>query len=66
LHPPYVAFISIGAARATQMLEILRTAASAEDVPISTIPSLRSTVEDRWRETAKATPGDVVRAASAA
>lgn len=54
LHPPYVAFISTGAARATQMLEILRAAAGAQDVPISTVPALRSTVEDRWRETAKA------------
>jgi broad specificity phosphatase PhoE len=54
LHPPYVAFISTGAVRATQMLEILRTAASVEDVPISTVPALRSTVEDRWRAAAKA------------
>lgn len=53
LHPPYVAFITTGAARATQMLEILRTAAHAVDVPISTVPALRSTVEDRWREIAK-------------
>ena len=53
LHPPYAAFISTGAARATQMLDILRTAAHAEDVPISTVQALRSTVEDRWREIAK-------------
>jgi phosphohistidine phosphatase SixA len=54
LHPPYAAFISTGAARATQMLEIVRAVAGADDVPISTVPALHSSVEDRWRETAKA------------
>jgi hypothetical protein len=31
LHPPYAAFVSTGAARATQMLEILRHAAGQDD-----------------------------------
>ena len=30
LHPPYAAFVSTGAARATQMLEILRRAAGQD------------------------------------
>jgi broad specificity phosphatase PhoE len=46
LHPPYTAFVSTGAHRATQMLEILRHAAGDED--------LRSAVEDRWREASRA------------
>lgn len=53
LHPPYAAFVSTGAARATQMLEILRRAAGQEDVPVSEQTGLRSSVEDRWREAAK-------------
>jgi phosphohistidine phosphatase SixA len=52
--PPYSAFVSSGAARATQMLEILRRATAQEDVPITSAPGLRSSVEDRWREAAKA------------
>ena len=32
LHPPYAAFVSTGAHRATQMLEILRHAAGDDDV----------------------------------
>ena len=54
LHPPYAAFVSTGAARATQMLEILRRAARQDDVPITAAPGLRSSVEDRWREAARA------------
>jgi broad specificity phosphatase PhoE len=54
LHPPYTAMVSSGAARATQMLEILRRAAGQEDVPITENTALRSSVEDRWREAAKA------------
>jgi phosphohistidine phosphatase SixA len=54
LHPPYAAFVSTGAARATQMLEILRHAAGQDDTPITAATGLRSSVEDRWREAAKA------------
>ena len=54
LHPPYAAFVSTGAARATQMLEILRRAAGQDDVPITAAAGLRSSVEDRWRDAAKA------------
>lgn len=54
IHPPYAAFVSTGAARATEMLTILRRAAGQEDVPIATETGLRSSVEDRWREAAKA------------
>ena len=54
LHPPYAAFVSTGAARATQMLEILRHAAGQDDTPITPATGLRSSAEDRWREAAKA------------
>ena len=54
LHPPYAAFVSTGAARAIQMLEILRHAAGQDDVPITPAAGLRSWVEGRWREAAKA------------
>src|SRR5207344_1333587 len=54
LHPPYAAFVSTGAARATQMLEILRHAAGQDGTPITAAAGLRSSVEDRWREAAKA------------
>ena len=54
LHPPYAAFVSTGAARATQMLEILRHAAGQEQIPVTAATGLRSAVEDRWRETARA------------
>jgi len=54
LHPPYAAFVSTGAARATQMLEILRHAAGQDDVPITPATGLRSSAEDRWRDAAKA------------
>jgi phosphohistidine phosphatase SixA len=53
LHPPYDAFTSSGAARANQMLGILRHAAGQDDVPMSEATGLRSTVEDRWRAAAK-------------
>lgn len=54
LRPPYAAFVSTGARRCTQMLEILRSAARQDDVPIVEVPALRSSVEDRWRTAAKA------------
>jgi phosphohistidine phosphatase SixA len=54
LHPPYAAFVSTGAARCTQMLEILRRAAGQDDTPITEAIGLRSSVEDRWREAARA------------
>jgi len=54
LLPPYTIFVSTGAARATQMLEILRHAAGQDDIPITVATGLRSSVEDRWREAAKA------------
>jgi len=60
LHPPYASFVSSGAGRATQMLEILRDAVGQHDIPILSEPGLRSVVEDRWRESAKAAgTGDV-------
>ena len=54
LHPPYATFVSTGAERATEMLGILRRAAGQNEVPITTETGLRSSVEDRWREAAKA------------
>jgi hypothetical protein len=54
LHPPYALFISTGAERATEMLGILRRAAGQEDSSIIRETALRSAVEDRWREAAKA------------
>jgi phosphohistidine phosphatase SixA len=54
LHPPYAALVSTGAARCTQMLEILARAAGQGDMPITEAPGLRSSVEDRWREAARA------------
>lgn len=54
LNPPYTSFVSTGAQRATQMLEILRSAAGQDDVDIQQVPSLRSSVEDRWKSVAKA------------
>jgi broad specificity phosphatase PhoE len=53
MRPPYAAFVSTGARRATQMLEILRHAAGQDDVPITEATDLRSSVEDRWREAAR-------------
>jgi hypothetical protein len=54
LHPPYTAFVSTGADRATEMLRILRRAAGQDEIPITTETGLRSSVEDRWREASKA------------
>jgi broad specificity phosphatase PhoE len=54
LHPPYTAFVSTGAQRATQMVEILRHAAGQDDVAITLAAGLRSSVEDRWRAAAQA------------
>jgi len=54
LHPPYAAFVTTGAARATSMLEILRHAAGQDDTRITVATGLRSSVEDRWREAARA------------
>ena len=42
-------FGSTGAARATEMVEILRRGAGQEDVRVTVVPGLRSSVEDRWR-----------------
>ena len=57
LHPPYALFVSTGAARANQMMTVLRAAAGQEDVPVREEPGLRSVVEDRWREASKASGG---------
>lgn len=54
LSPPYAAFVSSGAVRATQMVEILRAAAGQDEVPVTEAIGLRSAVEDRWRAAAKA------------
>ena len=35
LHPPYSSFVSSGAARATEMLDILRRGARQAEVPIT-------------------------------
>jgi len=58
LHPPYAAFVSTGAARASRMLEILRHAAGQDDARIMIATGLRSSVEDRWREAARAAGKD--------
>ncbi|MEJ7689165.1 MAG: hypothetical protein WKF76_01335 [Nocardioidaceae bacterium] len=52
LHPPYAAYDSSGATRASQMLEVLRHAAGRDDVAVTEEPGLRSSVEDRWRAAA--------------
>jgi len=54
LHPPYAAFVPAGAARATQMPEILRHAAGQDDTPVTAVTGLRSPAEDRWRDAATA------------
>ncbi|HEY3530153.1 MAG TPA: hypothetical protein VGK78_13490 [Nocardioides sp.] len=53
LTPPYAFFGTTGARRATQTVEILRRAAGQEEVPVTEVPGLRSSVEDRWRAAAK-------------
>jgi len=54
LHPPCAAFVSADAARAIQMPEMLRHAAGQDDTPITAAAGLRSSVENRWRDAAKA------------
>jgi hypothetical protein len=54
LHPPYAGLVSTGAARSTQMLEILRRAVGQDDTPITVAAGLRSSVEDRWHQAATA------------
>jgi hypothetical protein len=54
LTPPYAAFVSTGAERTAEMLAVLRTHAGQDDVPIVPETGLRSAVEDRWREAARA------------
>jgi hypothetical protein len=46
--------VSTGAARATQTPEILRHAAGQGDTPITAAAGLRCSVENRWRDVAKA------------
>ncbi|MGH3446347.1 MAG: hypothetical protein ACRDP4_01855 [Nocardioidaceae bacterium] len=53
LQPPYAAFVSSGAERATQMVTILRDAAGQRDHVVAEQTGLRSSVEDRWREASK-------------
>ena len=47
LHPPYAAFVSTGAARCNQVLEVLRRAAGQAEVPVTEVTGLRSFVEER-------------------
>ena len=54
LSPPYAVFGSSGAHRADEMVEILRRAAGQEEVSVTEVPGLRSTVEDRWRSASSA------------
>jgi hypothetical protein len=54
LHPPYAAFVSTGAVRCTEMLDILRGAAGQDEAPVTEATGLRSSVEDRWRDAARA------------
>jgi phosphohistidine phosphatase SixA len=54
LTPPYAVFASTGAGRATEMVEILRRCVAQDDVPVTEVRGLRSSVEDRWRAAAKA------------
>lgn len=49
LSPPYNLYVSTGAARATQTVEIWRDAVG-DNEPIQEEPGLRSDNEDRWRE----------------
>lgn len=58
LTPPYVLFGSTGASRATEMVEILRRIVDQEDVPVTEVRGLRSSVEGRWRTAAKAAGND--------
>jgi len=54
LSPPYAFFGSTGEHRATEMVRILRRAAGQEDVSVTEVPALRSSVEERWRAAATA------------
>jgi len=49
LTPPYDAFVSTGAGRAAQTVQIWRTAVGGQ-APIEEHAGLRSLQEDRWRE----------------
>src|SRR5579859_1625625 len=53
LQPPYAAFVSTGAARATQMLEILRQAAGQDETPITAATGCGP----RWRIAGVTRPG---------
>jgi len=52
LHPRYDMFVSSGAARASQTLQIWRTAVGGEP-PVEEQTGLRSRQEDRWRDAYK-------------
>jgi hypothetical protein len=54
LTPPYAVFGSTGAGRATERVEILRHIVGQDDVPVTEVRGLRSSVEDRWRAAATA------------
>jgi len=54
LTPPYDLFGSTGADRTTAMAKILRRAVGQDDVPVTEVRGLRSSVEDRWRAAAEA------------
>lgn len=54
LTPPYALYGSTGARRATQMTELLRGAVGQEEVSVTVVAGLRSSVEDRWRTAAAA------------
>jgi broad specificity phosphatase PhoE len=61
LSPPYNLYVSTGAGRATQTLEIWRDALG-DDKPIQDETGLRSDHEDRWKEAyQKADSGDLAR-----
>lgn len=53
LSPPYDSFVSTGALRARETLEIWRSAAGGQ-IPIEEHTGLRSQHEDRWREAYRA------------
>ena len=56
LRPPYATFVSSGAARATQMLEILRRRTVQDDTPILHRGGAAAVLEwrNRWRDAAEA------------
>jgi len=54
LHPPDAAFVSAGAARAPGCWKSCGTPAGQDDTPITAATGLRSSVENRWRDAAKA------------